>query len=96
TFSKAFGLAGARVGYGVASTPEIATAIRKVRPNFSLNIMALAGACAAMGAREHAEDLVRFILDERDRIAAKLSAMGYRCLAGAANFVTVLPPLPAA
>lgn len=48
TFSKAYSLAGARVGYGIASSREIADAYLKIRINFSVNAIALAGARAAL------------------------------------------------
>jgi histidinol-phosphate aminotransferase len=47
TFSKAYGLAGLRVGYGIAAAEMIAT-LEKVRQPFNLNLLALAGATAAL------------------------------------------------
>lgn len=92
TFSKAHALAGARVGYGFASTPEIALSIRKIRPNFSLSRMALAGALAALDEEAYSRDLIAGLLAERRRIADALAPYGFTALAGAANFVALVPP----
>lgn len=52
TFSKIFGLAGLRLGYGVAA-PEIVSALEKVRQPFNINLIAQAGALAALEDQEH-------------------------------------------
>ena len=52
TFSKIFGLAGLRLGYGIAS-PEIITALEKIRQPFNINSIAQAGAMAALDDEEH-------------------------------------------
>lgn len=92
TFSKAYGMAGVRVGYGFAGTPELALAIRKVRPNFSLSRMALAGGVAALAEPGASAALVALILKERDRMATQLRPAGFTPLPGAANFLALLPP----
>jgi histidinol-phosphate aminotransferase len=52
TFSKAYGLAGARVGYGI-SHPEVASVLDRLRPAFNVNSLAQAGACAALSDQGH-------------------------------------------
>lgn len=52
TFSKIFGLAGLRLGYGIAS-PEIINALEKIRQPFNINSIAQAGAMAALDDTEH-------------------------------------------
>ncbi|NJD08809.1 MAG: histidinol-phosphate transaminase, partial [Methylococcaceae bacterium] len=52
TFSKAYGLAGLRVGYAVSS-PALADLLNRVRQPFNVNTLALAAATAALGDREH-------------------------------------------
>ena len=52
TFSKAYGLAGLRIGYGLAS-PEVAAILQKARQPFNANAMAQAAALAAMADTEH-------------------------------------------
>src|SRR5262249_35719266 len=52
TFSKAYGLAGARVGYAV-SHPEVADVLNRLRPAFNVNSVAQAGAVAALSDLTH-------------------------------------------
>lgn len=96
SFSKAYGLAGIRVGYGIASSRELADAYRKIRVNFSVNAVALAAARAALDATSHLADLLAHTAAERQRLAQGLSEMAFRPLPSAANFVTVVTPRPAA
>ncbi len=96
SFSKAYGLAGIRVGYGIASSRELADAYRKIRVNFSVNAVALAAACAALDATSHLAELLAHTATERQRLAQGLSDMAFRPLPSAANFVTVVTPRPAA
>src|SRR5690625_2940519 len=56
TFSKAYGLAGLRVGYAL-STPGIADLLNRVRPAFNVNAPALAAAQAALRSEEHTSEL---------------------------------------
>jgi histidinol-phosphate aminotransferase len=95
SFSKAYGLAGARVGYGITSSPEVAEAFRKIRINFSVNAVALAGACAALEQTAHTRDLLDHTARERDRMNTALTGLGLRTLPSAANFVTVVTQAPA-
>lgn len=94
TFSKAYGLAGARVGFGIAATSELAVTMRKIRPNYSLNIMALAGALAALENLPASRRLVDNLLIERRRIIEALEPAGFEPLEGSANFVALIPPGP--
>lgn len=86
TFSKAYGLAGLRVGYAVASE-ELAADVRVVLPPFSANAPALAAACAALG--HHREYAMRWqwVRRERDHMAAELTRMGFSIPASQANFL---------
>jgi histidinol-phosphate aminotransferase len=95
SFSKAYGLAGARVGYGIISTRAVADAYRKIRINFSVNAVALAGALAALAETEHTEALLEHTARERDRLGKALIALGFQVLPSAANFVTAITPRPA-
>jgi histidinol-phosphate aminotransferase len=58
TFSKAYGLAGARVGYGI-SHPEVAAVLDRLRPAFNVNSLAQAGALAALSDQEYMRSCVR-------------------------------------
>ena len=55
TFSKAYGLASLRVGYGL-STPVVADVLNRVRQPFNVNSLALAAACAAVKDAEYLEE----------------------------------------
>ncbi|MFA6265086.1 MAG: histidinol-phosphate transaminase [Pseudolabrys sp.] len=95
SFSKAYGLAGARVGYGLTSSRELADAYRKIRVNFSVNAIALAGARAALDAAKHMNALLDHTANERRRLAEALEKIGFEALPSAANFLTVKTPQPA-
>lgn len=87
TFSKAYGLAGARVGYGIASEPGLIAALMKVRNPFAVNGVAAAGALAALADRDHLARGVALAIAERDRVAAALRARGYGTAPTETNFV---------
>ncbi len=86
TFSKAYGLAGLRVGYAVAP-PVIAAAVRKVAIPFAVSRVAQAAAVAAMDAAEELLARCAPVTRERDRVRAELVSMGYEVPESQANFV---------
>ncbi len=88
TFSKAFGLAGLRAGYGVAH-PEIIEQLDKVRLAFSVNNLAQAGMLAAIEHEAAAMANVRTLLGERSRMAERLDAAGVIHVASQANFIFI-------
>ena len=86
TMSKAFALAGARLGY-LAADAELTQALRLVRLPYHLSAPTQAVACAAL---EHADGLlatVELLKTERDRIVADLAEMGLDPVPSDANFV---------
>lgn len=86
TMSKAFALAGARVGY-LAAAPEITDALRLVRLPYHLSAVTQATALAAL---EHADALLANVEDikgQRDRIVEELSALGLAPAPSDSNFV---------
>jgi len=90
TFSKAHGLCGLRVGYGMGSTPWIA-ALDRVRQPFNVSSL---GQAAALESLRHPAALDRRIQEtiaERTRVAAALEAMGVRFTPSQANFILVAP-----
>ena len=89
TFSKAYGLAGLRIGYGIASGPEIARQIDMVRTAFNVNHLAQAAALAAWDDAAHVERTVVHNAGERARVAGALRARGLAPAASAANFLYV-------
>lgn len=87
SMSKAFGLAGIRLGYAIASDAEFAAACRAVRPQFNVNALALAAGRAALAEADESLARVAALAAERDELAARLAAMGLAPLPSAANFV---------
>jgi histidinol-phosphate aminotransferase len=89
TFSKAYGLAGVRVGYSVAP-PEVTTAIRKVGIPFAVSRVAQAAAIASMDAADELLARCKPVTTERERVHAALVEMGYDVPPSQANFVWLL------
>ena len=89
SFSKAYGLAGARVGYGLFSHTSFADQINKLRNPFNVNLVAQAAAEAALSDHEHIERTVRFNEAERARVMAELQNRGLRVATSYANFLFV-------
>jgi histidinol-phosphate aminotransferase len=88
TFSKAFGLAGVRVGYAV-SHPEVADALNRIRPAFNVSNVAQAGAAAALTDLRHVQESARLVVAERERMAVALRALAVPFAPSAANFLMV-------
>lgn len=86
TFSKAYGLAGLRVGYAVGA-PEVITALLKVHIPFSVNRVAQAAAMASLEARHELLERTDGVLAERERMRAGLLAAGYEVPPSETNFV---------
>ena len=86
TFSKAYGLAGLRVGYAV-SHPSVADMLNRVRQAFNVSSVALAGAVAALEDDAHVSAAVAVAVAERVRVAAALRAMGTPTIPTAGNFL---------
>ncbi len=86
TFSKAYGLAGLRVGYCVAPEPII-TALHTVSMPFSVNSLAQVAALASLDVADELLARCQGIAAERDRVRAELLAMGYPVPDSQANFV---------
>ncbi len=86
TMSKAFGLAGIRVGYSV-SVPELANRLQAVRPPGSISTVSAELAVRALGEPETAAANVAAITRERDRLAGGLAVFGFRVLPSMTNFV---------
>lgn len=86
TFSKAYGLAGLRVGYAVAHDP-IAAALRKTAIPFGVNSLAQVAAIASLDAFDELEVRVKELVSERERVLAALRAQGWDLPDSQANFV---------
>lgn len=88
TFSKAYGLAGLRVGYAL-SCAAIADLMNRVRHPFNANALGQAAATAALGDHAFIERSVALNGAERPRVEKALTDLGYRCLPSAGNFICV-------
>src|SRR5690606_34039842 len=86
TFSKAYGLAGLRVGYAVAH-PAIAAALRKTAVPFGVNSLAQIAAVRSLEAFDELEERVRDLVKERDHLADGLRDQGWQLADSQANFV---------
>ncbi len=86
TFSKAYGLAGLRVGYAVASA-SIAAAIRKAQTPFGVTAIAERAALASLATQAQMRTRVGVITSERARVIEALTAMGLSVTPSEANFV---------
>jgi histidinol-phosphate aminotransferase len=92
TFSKAYGLAGMRVGYGICSSAELVGYLDRIRPPFNVTAISQAAALAAWNDVEHLERTVALTIAERGRVEAVLDSMGVEHTASAANFVFLRSP----
>jgi histidinol-phosphate aminotransferase len=86
TFSKAFALAGLRVGYCLAD-PEVAGAVRKCQVPFSVSGLAQEAAIAALGDLEEVRRRAKLTVAERERVRTALLDTGYDVPPSQANFV---------
>ena len=88
TFSKAYGLAGIRVGYVLGCTDAIKS-FDKVRDHFAVNRVAQAAAIAALKDQSYLHDVVSKIHAGRDRIAIVAERHGLKPIPSATNFVAI-------
>ncbi|EEF61830.1 histidinol-phosphate transaminase [Pedosphaera parvula] len=88
TFSKIFGLAGLRLGYGIAQ-PELITALEKVRQPFNINSIAQAGALAALDDAEHMSKTRQNNAQGLQFLEHAFRQLGWEFVPSSANFVLV-------
>ena len=88
TFSKAYGLAGLRVGMAIAH-PRVAAALRQVQVPFGVSTIAQAAALASLAAEDALLERVDALVAERVRVEATMAAQGWVLPASHANFVWV-------
>jgi histidinol-phosphate aminotransferase len=87
TFSKAHGLGGLRVGYGVAA-PEVIEALLVVREAFCTNVVAQAAATAALADEDHVRRSRELNRTEKGRLGSALAERGHVVLPSLGNFLT--------
>ncbi|MCK0143027.1 pyridoxal phosphate-dependent aminotransferase [Aliiroseovarius sp. F20344] len=88
TFSKAYGMAGARVGYAIG-TSDLITAFHKIRNHFGMCRISQAGALAALEDQTYLRETVQNVSDARARIDEIARENGLSTLPSATNFVAV-------
>ena len=86
TFSKAHGLAGVRVGYGMGPA-ELMSYFARMRTTFSVSAVAQAGAIAALDDQAHTRKAVENNAEQAQRLVREISALGYRVAPTWANFL---------
>lgn len=86
TFSKAYGLAGLRVGYCLAA-PELVRVARACQVPFSVSALAQRAAVAALQQQDEVQRRARLTVAERTRVTGQLRAAGYQVPGSQANFV---------
>ncbi|UCE30481.1 MAG: histidinol-phosphate transaminase [Burkholderiales bacterium] len=88
TFSKAYGMAGLRIGYGIAQ-PELTDLMNRVRQPFNVNSLAQQAALAALGDSEFLERSYRLNRDGLQLLQSAFDRMGLEYVPSYANFVMV-------
>ncbi|MFQ5656920.1 MAG: histidinol-phosphate transaminase [Candidatus Methylomirabilales bacterium] len=88
TFSKAYGLAGLRIGYGVAPA-EMVEILNRVRQPFNVNALAQRAAVAALDDAAHLEETIRVAEEGRRSLQARFAELGLSFVPSVANFVLV-------
>ena len=88
TFSKVYGMAGIRIGYGIGQAPLVA-AMNKLRTPFNVSGVAQAAALAALDDREHVRRCIEANRVERKRITEEVTKMGLLPVKSETNFVFV-------
>jgi histidinol-phosphate aminotransferase len=88
TFSKAYGMAGVRVGYALGH-PHLISAFDKIRNHFGVNRIGQAGAIAALADQEYLVSVQSCVARAREKIYAIAKANGLKSIPSATNFVAV-------
>jgi histidinol-phosphate aminotransferase len=88
TFSKAYGLAGLRIGYAL-SHPDVASLLNRVRQPFNVNTVAQAAAVAALDDVEHLQQCVLYNREGMEQLVSGFRRLGLDYLESAGNFVAV-------
>ncbi len=88
TFSKIQGLAGLRIGYGLASA-ELADVLQRSRQPFNVNLIAQTGALAALADEEHMSKTKEVTLAGREKLRLAIEELGLEQIPSAANFILI-------
>lgn len=88
SFSKAYGLAGLRIGYGISS-PEIIGYMERTREPFNVNLLAQAAARAAIDDKAFLKKTLSYVKREKEYLYTAFRGMGLNYIESATNFVLV-------
>ncbi|MCX5701444.1 MAG: histidinol-phosphate transaminase [Candidatus Omnitrophica bacterium] len=88
TFSKAYGLAGLRIGYAIASS-DFASYMERVRQPFNVNLLAQVAATAALDDRDFLRKTRKVILQGRNYLYEALNKLGIAYVPSVANFILI-------
>lgn len=88
TFSKAYGLAGLRLGYGITFL-ELSKILDSVRQPFNVNFLACKAGLAVLQDREYIEKTIKIITEEREYLTKCLVDLGFKVYPSQANFIMV-------
>lgn len=94
TFSKAYGLAGLRIGYALAA-PHIVRDFKKIHNPKGVNVIAQIAAETALADQDHLMNFVAEVDESKRMLVSDFGALGYRCRPTPANYVNVELPDPA-
>jgi len=88
TFSKAFGLAGLRLGFGIAANPGLISPLVNLKPTWNLGQMQIAGGIAAVADDEHVRRTAETIVEMRAYVTGRLAGLNrFRMVPGSrSNF----------
>jgi histidinol-phosphate aminotransferase len=95
TFSKIYGLAGLRIGYGIANR-GITEALRKVRLPFNVNSPAQIAGLAALNDENHVKRSIEINAQGKEFLYAKFKEIGLKYIPTEANFIYVMPAIDSA
>lgn len=90
TFSKAYGLAGLRVGYAL-TTPDIVEILDRIRDSYNVNRLSQAGAISALKANDVYSGYIAEIRKTREEVRAELEQLGWNVYPSEANFLFGAP-----
>ena len=93
TFSKAYAMAGMRIGYALCSDGDLAQALRKTTCVFNVPVLAQFAAEAALLDTEYLEQMLTWVAESRDHITDGLRALGLEPVPSVTNFVSSPVPM---
>jgi histidinol-phosphate aminotransferase len=92
TMSKAYALAGMRIGYGICYHADFAALFKASNTVFNVGVLTLKAASAALSDRDYLAEILAAVSSEKKRVEEALRSMGFRLFNSAGNFVCVSLP----